>query len=89
LAKAPQRITIADILRAVEEPLAPEPKTAPCGQDPGPGRRIDDLLITVLWSRLTDQIRQILESVTLQDLVTEWEKSSPPGFKEHHFVFSI
>jgi Rrf2 family iron-sulfur cluster assembly transcriptional regulator len=89
LAKAPQRITIADILRAVEEPLAPEPKATTCAQDPGTGQRIDDLLINVLWSRLTDQIRQILESVTLSDLVTEWEKSSPPGFMEHRFVFSI
>lgn len=89
LAKAPQSITIADVLRAVEEPLAPEPKTAGCAQDPSTGQRIDDLLITVLWSRLTDQIRQILESVTLLDLVTEWEKSSPLGFKEHRFIFSI
>jgi Rrf2 family protein len=89
LAKAPQCITIADVLRAVEEPLAPDPKTAICEQDPTTGQRIDDLLITVLWSRLTDQIRQILESVTLLDLVTEWEKSSPPGFKEHRFIFSI
>ena len=89
LAKAPQSITIADVLRAVEEPLAPEPKTAGCAQDPSTGQRIDDLLITVLWSRLTDQIRQILESVTLLDLVTEWEKSSPLGFKEHRFIVSI
>ena len=89
LAKVPQQITIADILRAVEEPLAPEAKTANCDQEPSTGQRIDDLLINVLWSRLTDQIRQILESVTLYDLVTEWEKSSPPGFMEHRFVFSI
>jgi Rrf2 family transcriptional regulator, iron-sulfur cluster assembly transcription factor len=89
LAKAPPQITIADILRAVEEPLAPEAKATDREQDPSTGQRIDDLLINVLWSRLTDQIRQILEAVTLHDLVTEWEKSSPPGFKEHRFVFSI
>jgi DNA-binding IscR family transcriptional regulator len=46
-------------------------------------------LINVLWSRLTDQIRQILESVTLQDLVSEWEKSAPPGFMEHRYLFNI
>jgi len=89
LAKSPQQITIADILRAVEEPLAPEAKPINCQQEDSTGQRIDDLLITVLWSRLTDQIRQILESVTLADLVAEWEKTSPPGFREHHFVFSI
>jgi Rrf2 family iron-sulfur cluster assembly transcriptional regulator len=89
LAKTAPQITIADILRAVEEPLAPEAKTADCAQESSTGQRIDALLINVLWSRLTDQIRQILESVTLHDLVTEWEKSSPPGFMEHCFVFSI
>jgi Rrf2 family iron-sulfur cluster assembly transcriptional regulator len=89
LAKTAPQITIADILRAVEERLAPEAKTADCEQEASTGQRIDALLINVLWSRLTDQIRQILESVTLHDLVAEWEKSSPPGFKEHCFVFSI
>lgn len=89
LAKTPQQITIADVLRAVEEPLAPEAKPVNCEQQPSTGQRIDDLLIDVLWSRLTDQIRQILESVTLHDLVTEWEKSSPPRVMEHRFIFSI
>jgi Rrf2 family protein len=89
LAKEPQQITIADVLRAVEEPLAPEAKSTNCEQEATTGQRIDDLLISVLWSRLTDQIRQILESVTLYDLVAEWEKSSPPGFMEHRYVFSI
>jgi Rrf2 family iron-sulfur cluster assembly transcriptional regulator len=89
LAKSPQEITIADILRAAEEPLAPQAKTANCNQDPVPGQRIDDLLVTVLWNRLTDQIRHILESITLQDLVAEWEKSEPPGFMEHYYLFNI
>jgi Rrf2 family protein len=89
LAKEPHEITIADILRAVEEPLAPEAKTVGCEQEPSTGQRIDDLLIDVLWSRLTDQIRQILESVTLHDLVSEWEKSAPLGFMEHRYLFNI
>ena len=89
LAKAPQEITIADILRAVEEPLAPQAKAADFEVDPVPGQRIDDLLITVLWNRLTEQIRQLLEAITLQDLVGEWEKSEPPGFMEHRYLFNI
>lgn len=89
LAKDPQAITIADILRAVEEPLAPQARAPECEQEPAPGQRIDELLIAVLWSRLTEQIRQILESITLQDLVAEWEKSEPPGFMEHRYLFNI
>ncbi|HXH08735.1 MAG TPA: Rrf2 family transcriptional regulator [Alphaproteobacteria bacterium] len=89
LAKSPHEITIADILRAVEEPLAPQAKTTDSEQEVAPGQRIDDLLIDVLWSRLTEQVRQILESITLQDLVDEWEKSEPPGFIEHRYLFNI
>jgi len=89
LAKAPHEITIADILRAVEEPLAPQAKTTDGEQEVAPGQRIDDLLIDVLWSRLTEQIRLMLESITLQDLVDEWEKSEPPGFIEHRYLFNI
>jgi Rrf2 family iron-sulfur cluster assembly transcriptional regulator len=89
LAKAPQEITIADILRAVEEPLAPQARTSECEPEPSPGQRIDDLLIHVLWSRLTEQIRQLLESISLQDLLAEWEKSEPPGFMEHRYLFNI
>jgi Rrf2 family iron-sulfur cluster assembly transcriptional regulator len=89
LAKDAYEITIADILRAVEEPLAPEAKSLNCDQEHSPGQRIDDLLVNVLWGQLTDQIRQILASVTLQDLVSEWEKSAPPGFMEHRYLFNI
>lgn len=89
LAKGPHEITIADILRAVEEPLAPQAKTVDGEQETVPGQRIDELLIDVLWGRLTEQIRQILESVTLQDLVDEWEKSEPPGFIAHRYLFNI
>lgn len=89
LAKRAKDITIGDILRAVDEPLAPDLKATDSEPEPGTGRRIDDLLVSLLWSRLADQIRHILESVTLEDLVTEWEKSTPQGFMEHRYLFNI
>jgi len=89
LAKDPEEITIDDILRAVEEPLAPDPTPDGYDREPSAGQRIDDLLVTLLWNRLTDQIRQMLESVTLHDLVAEWEKSTPPGFMNHRYLFNI
>jgi len=89
LAKGPQDITIGDILCAVEEPLAPEPIPTASEPIPSVGQRTDDLLVALLWSRLTDQVRHILDSVTLHDLVAEWEKSTPPGFMEHRYLFNI
>ncbi len=88
LAKDPKEVTIGDILRAVDEPLAPDINPA-AEYEPSAGQRIDDLLVTLLWSRLSDQIRQILESVSLNDLVAEWERSTSPGFMEHRYLFSI
>ena len=89
LAKDPKEITIGGVLRAVEEPLAPDPTPDGYEREPSTGQRIDDLLVTLLWNRLSDQIRQILESVTLHDLVAEWEKSTPPGFMNHRYLFNI
>lgn len=89
LAKDAKDITIGDILGAVDEPLAPDVKVADGDSEQNPGRRIDDILVSLLWNRLSAQIRQILESVTLNDLVAEWEKSTPQGFMPHRYLFNI
>jgi Rrf2 family iron-sulfur cluster assembly transcriptional regulator len=89
LAKESKDITIGDILRAVDEPLAPDLNVVASDPEPSSGRRIDDLLVNLLWSRLSAQIRHILESVTLHDLVAEWEKSTPQGFMQHRYLFNI
>ena len=66
LAKSPSEISAGDVLRAVEEPLAPvycvdEKKGAPC-------HRADGCPTRVLWKKLGEQIVRTLDSTTLADL---------------------
>lgn len=66
LARTPDDITVAEIIRAVEGPLASvrgeRPEDLEYRGDAQPLREV--------WAALRANIRQILESVTLADLVT-------------------
>ena len=66
LAKSPTEISAGDVLRAVEEPLAPvycvdDQLEATC-------HRADGCPTRVLWTKLGEQIAQTLDSTTLADL---------------------
>ena len=66
LAKDPSEYRVADILRATEGSLEPvaclEENAAPCA-------RSADCRTLPLWQKLSDAIRDCLESVTLADLI--------------------
>jgi len=68
LAKAPKHITVGDIVRALERPialcdcLADEEGEAICD-------RMGECAAHPLWVRLQDGITSILDSTTLQDMI--------------------
>jgi Rrf2 family protein len=65
LARAPEEITIADVIRAVEGPLANIQDSAPEATDyPGPAEPMRDV-----WVAVRANLRQVLERVTLADVV--------------------
>ena len=66
LAKPPDDITLAEIIRAVEGPL-PTVRAEPADEldYPGPSKAVRDV-----WLALRVNIRQVLESVTLADVVS-------------------
>lgn len=66
LAKSPSEISAGDVLRAVEEPLAP----VYCVDDAlgSPCHRADGCPTRVLWKKLGEQIAQTLDSTSLADL---------------------
>ena len=65
LARAPSRITISEIVLAVDEPI----QATRC-EDGGPGCLAGQRCLTHdLWSELGDQIRLFLEGVTLADVI--------------------
>jgi len=67
LARAPERITLADVIRAVEGPLANIHEEPP--EDlhyPGPAERLRDI-----WVAVRANLRAVLENVTLADVVND------------------
>ena len=64
LARAPEEITVADVLRAVEGPLADVHGQAPEDVDYGQGAEV----LQDVWIALRANMRAVLEHVTLADL---------------------
>jgi Rrf2 family protein len=64
LARAPDDITVADVIRAVEGPLANVQDSAPEDTEyPGPAERLSDV-----WIAVRANLRAVLEQVTLADV---------------------
>jgi Rrf2 family protein len=64
LAQAPEQVSVADVIRAVEGPLANVRGLSPEGLEyPGPAKPLRDV-----WVALRANVRGVLEEVTLADL---------------------
>ncbi len=84
LAKEPSEITIGDIIRALEGPVA----LADCvGTDLEDCEYEDDCVIKLIWQQIKDKIDGVLDSITLEDLqqeaVNAQQKGKQPGYMYH------
>jgi len=81
LARATRDITVGDIIRCVEGPIAP----VQCADGNG-GRkycpRADDCIARALWKRLGAKIENFLDSVTLMELCEEAAVLNQRGEKD-------
>jgi Rrf2 family protein len=68
LAKAPDQITVGDVIRALEGPIAPVDCAS---EDEGSCRcnRQSGCRTRVIWERLRDSIADTLDATTLADLI--------------------
>ena len=89
LAKEPIAISVRDIFLAVDESLStPEccmldnPAQEPCD-------RLDECVSRVIWKRVSDQVAQALDSVSLEDLCMEREKLDKSKVFSHTYGFNI
>ncbi|NLM14214.1 MAG: Rrf2 family transcriptional regulator [Epulopiscium sp.] len=72
LAVPPEEITVGDILRALEGSLAPvdcvsENVTTECAE-------WDCCVTRTVWKKIGDKINEVVDSITLQDLIKDYEK---------------
>jgi Rrf2 family protein len=74
LAKSPSEIQLSEIVEALEGSMAP----VECVDDPQACERASFCAVRDLWVEMSAAMSQVLESVTLQDLVEQQEKKKQP-----------
>lgn len=77
LARDPKEITVGDIIRVLEGPVAPvecvgEEMQESCN-------RLDVCITRLVWQRVKNTIDQVLDSITLADMLEEAEKLKQQG----------
>lgn len=84
LSREPSEITIGDIIRILEGPIAP----VECVNKEGEKDclHLDECVTRIIWKRLRDSITEVLDSLTLEDLRQETENKSQDG---HNYIFHI
>ena len=71
LNRQPDEITIGNILRALEGPLAP----AECVMADWECENSESCIMHGVWQKIYDGINGVVDSMTIQDLVSDYEKS--------------
>jgi Rrf2 family protein len=72
LARDPQEVTVGDVIRVLEGPIAPmdcvnEEEKEYCS-------RSDSCVTKGIWEKVRDSINEVLDSITLRDMCEEAEK---------------
>lgn len=78
LARPPEEITLGDIIRVLEGPVAP----TECVLDDARGRcsRAHQCVMRHVWSQVRDKVNAILDEITLQQIVEEQRKLTGEGY---------
>ena len=72
LASSPKEITIGEIIRILEGPIAP--KNCVDDENPEICERAENCVARMVWERLKDSINEVLDSITLYDMCEEAKK---------------
>lgn len=72
LARKPEDITVGDIIRTLEGPLAP----AECviEDDSKECYKADYCVTRTIWEKIRDSINNVVDSITLQDMINDYKK---------------
>lgn len=84
LAKEPKDIKVGDIVRVLEGPVAP----VDCVNevDPSCCSRFDLCITKNVWEKVRDSINEVLDSITLADMVEDAEKAK---LNNSHYMYYI
>ncbi len=73
LAREPSQVTVGDVFRAMEGPVAP--LYCVSEEDPGDWDESDYCITRSVWARVRDGIVAVIDSITLEDLCREAEEA--------------
>ena len=79
LARPPAEITLGDIIRVLEGPISP----TECVIDDQGGEKCDRssaCIMRTVWCRVRDQINEVLDGITLAEIVEEQRKALGEGY---------
>ncbi|NDL68760.1 RrF2 family transcriptional regulator [Anaerotalea alkaliphila] len=88
LARAPEAITAGEVIRAVEGPLSP----VVCLDDGKCQQACTDFemcVTRIVWQAIMDEINQVADEVTLQDLVSDYLESRDASDGETDIEYMI
>jgi Rrf2 family cysteine metabolism transcriptional repressor len=72
LADKPQNITVGDIIRTLEGPLAPT--DCVIEEDSKECSRAEFCVTRTVWIKIKDSINYVVDSITLQDMIDDYQK---------------
>lgn len=72
LAREPSEITVGDVIRVLEGPIAPVYCVSE--EDPGSCDEADYCITRTVWARVRDSIAAVLDSISLADMCREAEE---------------
>jgi Rrf2 family protein len=77
LAKKPSEIKLNDCVKCLEGQLNP----VECVEDDDYCQRSEDCIVKQVWIKVTQAVENILQSITLQDLVDQAENQNQPDYQ--------
>ena len=71
LSNPPEYYTVGMILRTIEGSMAP----LSCIEDAGDCTKTEECVLCGLWRKISDSINEVIDHVTLEDLVRDYQES--------------
>ena len=87
LARSPESITIGEVVRLMDGPLAPTPCASKTAHMPCPSYRCpseDDCVLRDLWVEVRDAISAVVDGTTFGDLLERQDKSGAATSPMYH-----
>ncbi len=73
LARAPEKITVGDIIRVMEGPIAPVDCVSEI--DPAECDQADYCITRSVWARVRDSLAELMDSISLADMLRDADKA--------------